>query len=95
MDKALRDLKWLYETLRKGGKTAEFYEAQAPIIGEVLKHMISAQRNEILITEYLSKCHCCDECFCECWCILNNRRKGRVPHDGCKQNILDRMCEEV
>lgn len=38
-DKTLRDLKWFYATLQKGGKTAEFYEAQAPIICDTLKKL--------------------------------------------------------
>lgn len=38
-NKALRDLKWFYVTLQKGGKTAEFYEAQAPIICDALKKL--------------------------------------------------------
>lgn len=45
-DKLLRDMMWLYDTLLQGGKTAEFYEAQAPIIGEAIKRMISAQQSE-------------------------------------------------
>lgn len=44
---------------------------------------------EILGKEYISKLECCDECFCEVFCILNGRRNGRVPYKDCHENIID------
>lgn len=41
----------------------------------------------ILIAEYLSKCSCCDECFAETFCILENRKISRKPYEKCRENI--------
>lgn len=41
-----------------------------------------------LANEYLSKIKCCDECFCNCHCILNGTKKDRRPHDKCVENIV-------
>lgn len=32
----IQDLKWFYDVLRKGGKTADFYESQSEILKEVI-----------------------------------------------------------
>lgn len=42
-----------------------------------------------LTREYLSKVKCCDECFCETYCICNGLKKTRYPHEGCEWNIID------
>lgn len=49
--------------------------------------------NELLAKEYLSKVNCCDECFCECWCIMNGTKKSRVPYKGCEQNVIRHLAE--
>lgn len=54
--------------------------------------MNKSESLERLSKEYISKCTCCDECFVEMFCIQNQRRKGRVPHEDimkCVQNISD------
>lgn len=49
--------------------------------------------SERLTKEYLSKTNCCDECFCEYWCIINGTKKDRLPYDGCEQNIINCLNE--
>ena len=44
--KIVRDLLWFYTTLSKGGKTAEFYEAQAPIIKDALEYISQFERKD-------------------------------------------------
>lgn len=46
-----------------------------------------------LAREYLSKVKCCDECFCESWCIENGTKNSRVPYKGCEWNIIKYIAE--
>lgn len=45
----------------------------------------------LLAKEYISKVECCDECFCEMFCIDHKTKKGRCPYDGCELNIVDKL----
>ena len=44
---------------------------------------------EIVISEYLDKCSCCDECFAEFYCMRNDLRDGRVSSD--KNKCIDKI----
>ena len=46
-----------------------------------------------LAGEYISKVKCCDECFCEYWCIEQEKKENRVPYKGCEQNIIEYLAE--
>lgn len=46
-----------------------------------------------LAREYLSKVKCCDECFCECWCIAHGTKEGKIPYKGCEWNIVKHLAE--
>lgn len=46
-----------------------------------------------LAKEYLSKIDCCDECFCEYWCIENETKRSRCPYKGCEDNIIKCLAE--
>lgn len=46
-----------------------------------------------LAKEYLSKVKCCDECFCENWCIEHGVKESRVPYKGCEWNIIKHLAE--
>ncbi len=46
-----------------------------------------------LANEYISKIKCCDECFCESWCIENGTKESRVPYKGCECNITKYLAE--
>lgn len=49
------------------------------------------ESEELLAKEYIDKVKCCDECFCEMFCIENGLRKGREPHSECYKNVLGNL----
>lgn len=49
--------------------------------------LLTNDKYEKIIAEYISKCECCDECFATCFCTENGLRKCREPQDYCIQNI--------
>lgn len=54
-------------------------------------------RNEYAMTklakEYLSKVKCCDECFCNYWCIMSGTKISALPYKGCEFNIINYLIE--
>lgn len=46
-----------------------------------------------LAKEYISKVKCCDECFCEYWCIENQFKDGRLPKKGCEHNVIKYLAD--
>ncbi len=52
------------------------------------------ESEELLAKEYINKVKCCDECFCEMFCIENGLRKGRKPYSECYKNVLGNMQEK-
>lgn len=41
-----------------------------------------------LSAEYVSKVECCDECFCNFYCIANGLKNGRKPGSFCSYNVI-------
>lgn len=52
------------------------------------------ESEELLAKEYIDKVECCDECFCEMFCIKNGLRKGREPYSECYKNVLGNLREK-
>lgn len=51
-------------------------------------YTLSEDASMRLAKEYVSKCKCCDDCFCELYCIENNLRNGGISLDDCYKHIL-------
>mgnify|MGYP003290511673 CR=1 FL=1 len=69
-------------------------EEQLDIIDEKLNRLIRKYVQQItdvkldkIMREYLSKIKCCDECFCEFYCIENQLKKSRIPERDCDYKI--------